>query len=272
MSDFQDAFEKGEQTKILEKDINGILHLIVPDSSSVKSMEHLMPAPLRLQSRSKFGDLDSFKAYAEKFAEEDSVIYLDEDNRRFKVIFDHHGKGKPTWGEHTSTLQLEQSHEWQRFKQYDGKKMKPKQFAEFIEDNIDYLSAKDSKGELMSSSDLFTMAQTFKINVRGEVEVDESLHQGLKKLHITNDTTLRGNSAQGNDLSFPEELSVIMRYFRNGSTYATKVFLRYRADSDGLVFFIKIPDPQGIEEDALNAFAEKVEKETNLKVLKGSFD
>lgn len=225
-----------------------------------------MPAPMRLKSKSTFSDLDSFDAYAKPFKEDDSVIYLDEENRKFKIVFDHHGKDKPTWGEHTASLKLFFSNEWTRFKKMDGEKMKPKEFAEFIEDNINYLSA-----EGMSAADLITLSENFRINVKGDVEVEDTLHAGMRKLVIKDDSTISSNTPDGRVLTIPPELKVKMRFFKNGTTYDTKVFLRYRISQGSLYFYIKIPDPEGIEEEALNAFSEKVAEKTELKVLKGTF-
>ena len=160
-TDTEFAFSKGEQTKIVMEEIEGVMHALIPDHCSLKSMEHLLPAPLRLKSRSTFHDLDSFNAYVQKFKKYDTVIYLDDDTRTFVTVFDHHGPDNPTWGEHTSKLSLELSSEWMRFKSMDGEPMKPMEFAEFIEDNVDYLSA-----DGLDASDLMTLAQDYRINVR----------------------------------------------------------------------------------------------------------
>lgn len=81
---------------------------------------------------------------------------------------------------------------------------------------------------------------------------------GKKKVHAHHD-------------DYTKPLNVDMRFFKHGITYKTKVFLRYRKTDRGLVFFIKVPDPARIEEDALNAYSDKVAAETELPIYKGFF-
>ena len=266
-SNFKDAHDLGALTKIIDKDFQGIPHVLVPQGADFKSLEKLLPAPKRIKSRSEFSDLESFDSYIQVFKETDSVIYLDEDERKYKTVFDHHAKDKPTWGDHSASLKLHLSNEWQRFKEADGETMNPKAFSEFIEDNIKYLSAED-----MDAADILTLSQNFKITVKGDIEVNETLHAGLKKLVITDDSTVKAAGNPGKELTIPEQLNVKMRFFRNGSTYSTQVYLRYRIENSRLYFFIKIPDPEFIEEEALNEYSKEVGTKTGLKVLKGVFD
>ena len=94
-SDFKDAHEAGAATKIVSEVIEGITHVLVPPNCSLESMEKLLPAPTRIRNHCTFSDLESFKAYSDQFKEDGSVIYLDEDERKYTTIFDHHKKDEP---------------------------------------------------------------------------------------------------------------------------------------------------------------------------------
>ena len=128
-------------------------------------------------------------------------------------------------GDHSASMDVTTSNEWRRFKDFDGTAMKPAEFAEFLEDNIAYLTTSDE----LSGADLLSMAQSFKIRLKGDIEVDETLSRGLKKLVITDDSTIRGANQAGKEVSFPEMLSFDLRIFKNHSAYPIKVFFAHTA-------------------------------------------
>ena len=164
-------------------------------------------------------------------------------------------------------MKLELSREWKRFVNLNETNMNPKEFAEFLEDNIDYLSTTDE----MSGADLMTMAQSFKINLKGDVQVEDTLQSGLKTLVIKDDSTLSGKNVNGQQVAFPEHIAFDLRIFKNHETYPIKVFLRYRASKDVVSFWIKIPDSEKLEEQAFDRVIENVKEKTKLKTLKGQY-
>jgi len=266
-TEMEAAFDAGAATKLIEAEYGGVNHVLVPTNCDLKSLERLMPAPNRLVAHPVFDDLDGFADYAKEFTETGSRIFVNESLHNFETVFDHHSKGKPAWGDHSAKFQLRFSREWKRFRDQDGTNMSPIEFAEFIEDNMAYISAKN-----MTAADLLTMAQTFKIKVKGEVEVNETLAGGSKKLIIIDDNVLKGVDKKGMEIKFPEKFTVKMRVFKNCDTYPIEVFLRNRTRSDSLSFFFKIPDPSGLEEAAFDKVIDQVKAKTKLPTLKGSFN
>ncbi|WP_339064778.1 DUF2303 family protein [Teredinibacter turnerae] len=266
-TEFKDAYEIGQSAEIKTIEINGITHMLTPPNCAITSMEHLMPAPNRIECHPMFGDIPSFAEYIEEFKEDGTRIFVDEANRRFVSVFDFHSKEKgPAWGDHSASMQLEFAHEWQRFKQYDNQVLKPAVFAELLEDNLQYVNAED-----LSGADLLSMAQTFKINIKGNAEVEESLHSGLKTLIIKDDSTVSARDGKGKEVKFPEKITFGLRIYKNQDHYPIEVYLRYRKKDNGLVFFIKIPDTKGAEEQALNLVIEKIRDVTQLPTLRGAF-
>ena len=266
-SDFQDAFNTGVASKTVQVSINGVEHIQVPPNCTLKSMEKLMPAPIRIREHPSFSDIDGFSSYVEQFKEKGSRIFVDDNNWSFTTIFDCHDKDKPAWGDHSASMKVILSSEWKRFTTYDGKRMVPYDFAEFLEDNIEYLSAEED----LTGADLLSMAQTFKIRVKGDVQVNESLTQGMKLLLIKDDSVVRGVNKEGTEVSFPESLRFDLRIFKNHKAFPIRVFLRTRHDNTKLEFFIKIPDPEGLQEEAFDKVIEAVKDATELPTLKGSY-
>lgn len=259
------GFEKGRQTVAVKTEINGILHLLVPNDCTLKSMEDLMPAPQRIKASPEFLDANGFAEYVNEFKVEGSRVFVDVAEMRLCTVFDCHAPGKPAWGDHSASLVLKESHEWQKFKSLDNKHMDNTAFAEFIEDHLAYIANDD-----LSGSDLLSMAQNLKVELKGELAVESTLHAGLRNLVIRDDHVLQGKSGS-KDISFPEKLKLKLRIFQGGETYPIEVYVRYRASKEGVKFWIKIPDPAGIKEEAFNVTVQSVRDLTSLPVLNGSF-
>jgi uncharacterized protein YfdQ (DUF2303 family) len=259
------GFEKGRQTILVEKEVNGILHLLVPGDCTLKSMEDLMPAPARIKASPEFLDANGFAEYVNEFKEEGSRVFVDLTDMRLCTVFDCHAKDKPAWGDHSASLALKESHEWQKFKGLDNKQMSNTDFAEFIEDHLAYIANDD-----LSGSDLLSMAQNLKVELKGELAVESTLHAGLRNLTIRDDHVMQGKVGE-KSLAFPEKLKLKLRIFQGGETYPIEVYVRYRASKEGVKFWIKIPDPAGIKEEAFNVTVQNVRELTRLPVLNGSF-
>lgn len=265
-SDFKDAYQLGQGAEIKTHTTNEVEHILIPPNCDLKSMEYLMDAPQRIKAHPEFYDIPGFNDYIKDFKEEGSRIFVDDSNYRFVTVFDCHSKDAPAWGDHSASLNVEISDEWKRFKNLNGKKLEPIEFAEFLEDNVGCIKAGN-----LSGADLLTMAQNFKIKIKGDLQIDDQLHNGLRHLTINDDSTLKGANEKGKEVKFPETLTISLRFFKNCSTYPVEVFLRYRANNDSLFFFIKIPDPDGLQEEAFNQVMAEVKEATELPTLKGSF-
>lgn len=258
----------GAATSIVSKHIGAVEHVLIPPGSELKSMEKLMPQPLRIRSHPAFGDIGSFATYAKEFQDSASRVFVDDDCHRFCIVFDGDKKDVPGWSDHSCSMSLAHSHEWGRFMDHNGSKMSSLGFAEFIEDHLPYLNDEEN---VVPSGELLTMAQTFKLKLKGDVEVEESLHRGLKTLKIQDDSTIKAGTS-GKELTFPETLHFNLRIFKNHDAFPIKVFLRYRILDNSVVFFYKIPDPKLLVEEAFNMVMESVQKETGLPVLRGVYD
>lgn len=264
-TEFQSAYDLGAAKKLDLVTIQGIEHALIPEGAKVASFENLLPAPTRIKAHPSFTDVASFHSYIESFKEDGSRIFIDEQNLRFFTVFDCHKKDQPRWGDHSASFQAKPAREWERFKSFDGKKLSQMEFAEFIEDNVTYIT------KPISGVDLLAMAQTIKVQVKGNIEIDETLHGGIKTLSIKDDSIVRGTSSKDKQLSFPEKVTLAIRVFHNHTAYQVEVFLRYRKQDNSLVFWIKIPDPKAIEELAFNAVIADIQAATKLPTLKGSY-
>ncbi len=266
-SEFQAAFDAGESSKIDIFKIDEVPHASIPIGRKLESLEHLMQYPIRIRAKIQCSDIVGFNQYIESFKVQGSRIYVDDGAFSFTTIFDGHRREQADWNEHRATLKLEHSKEWLVFNQQNECKFDPYDFAEFVEENIEYIETEND----LSGADLLTMAQSFKIKPKGEIEAEESLHSGLKTVLIKDESMLRGQNSQGAEVVFPEKIAFKLRVFKNQHTYPIKAFFRYRIRDNKLSFMYKIPNIDGIIEAAFNDVVEDVRKETGLPLLYGKF-
>jgi uncharacterized protein YfdQ (DUF2303 family) len=265
-TEYQAAYSQGAAQKVVMEEIEGVQHVLVPPGSNLSSMEGLLPAPTRIKAHPEFNDADGFVDYTGEFKEEGSRIFVNQSEWRFFTIFDSHAKDKPAWGDHSASLQMKESHEWKLFKQADGVKMTPMDLAEFLEDNLAYISGP------IEGADLLTMVQNLKVQLKGELNVEHTQQSGLKKYLIQDDSTMKGANRKGKELIFPEKIQLSLRVFDNHNTYPLSVFLRDRVSKESVTFWIKIPDIKGIEEQAFDNVINEVREKTELKTLKGRWE
>jgi len=263
-TDFEAAFLEGTYTCIVTDTIHGVPHVQVPRGAEFKSLEHLLPAPSRIVASPEFYDVAGFLDYTAEFAVSGSRVFVDAGSWRFFTVFDAHAPGAPAWGDHCASLQLKQSPEWKRFKAVSDHKMDPMTLAEFIEENVEYFVGPLTGGELL------TMAQNLKVSLKGDLQVDHRTQSGLKQLIIKDDSTLSGKSGE-KELAFPEKVELSLRIFDQHTAYKVSVFLRYRATKDGITFWLKIPDVEGIEEQAFDRVISEIAEKSELKTLKGRY-
>lgn len=263
-SEYKTAFNHGRQTGVVSCVIEGVEHIQLPGDCTLKSMESLLPAPRRIVANPEFYDVAGFADYANEFKSEGTRVFVNQADRQFFTIFDFHAPGKPAWGDHSASLAMQLSPEWKRWKAVDGKPMKPTELAEWLEDNLEYIHAPVTGAELLE------MAQDFKVSLKGDLQVEQSLHAGLRILQIKDDSTLSGKTGS-KDLSFPERVELALRIYENCDAYPIKVYLRYRIAKESVTFFFKIPDPARLEDQAFDVVADRVERTTGLKTLRGRF-
>lgn len=268
-NDFQSAFSAGAEQDIVRQDIHGTTHVLLPESCSLKSMEHLMPSPSRIKASPEFNDIEGFADYTEEFSEPGSRIFVSEGIHRFETVFDCHHKDNPAWGEHRASLTMPLSDEWGRLVRLSEEAMSMQKFSEFVEDHLAYIAGTEDSG--LSAADVMSMAQSYKVKLRGNVDVEDRVDNGLRKLVFKDDSTVHGSNINGKEVIFPNKLVFKMPVFKNHHTYAIEVYLRQRIKDDRTPqFWFKIPDYKKTEEIAFDNIIDEVRKTTKLKVLKGS--
>lgn len=266
LTEFEAAFSQGMAAQLTTTSVNGIDHAIIPENAKLQSFERLMPAPQRIRARHTFHDVDSFARYFNEFADESTRIFVDETRGNFTAVFDCDHKDKPAWGEHMANLEFCISPEWRRFCNLNNERMRQKEFAEFIEDSIEYITG---PGEYTGAK-MLEVAQNVAIDIKGTFQCNDTTAQGLKILNIKDESTA---AAQIGDkkIAIPTTLDFSLRVYRGSASYKFSALLRHRANKDGIVFWYTIPDLPRVQELAFNNVIEQVDRACNRVCFRGEY-
>lgn len=238
-------------TALGAKDINGVPHLIVPPNYDVKNLEALLNAPIRIRARAELADAKSFIDYWQKFATDKSVIFADEDHRKFNAIFDYHADAaNPGWCEHEAALTLTHSDEWTRWRSRNNQQMKQRDFAEFIEDNI-----KDVFEP--TGAELLEVAKTLTVNKKLNFRSSQELSNG--QVQLTYNEEIKGEAGATGQLTIPTSITIGLRVFKGLDAYSVKARFRYRISDEGVLSFsYHLDNVETILEDAFNSVMKQI--------------
>lgn len=250
VSTIADMIRKAEAVQTIE----GVPVVILSEGQRHIEMEHLLSSPTALDENVKVVSVDSFVAYWRRYADNDSVIFVDDKAHTVNAVFDYHGDGgEPEWCRHKMTMSLLATPEWAKWRQNSGKRLGQVEFAEFIQDNMTDVVNPDGATLLEIVTNLSNhRTAKFASNIR--------LDNG--QVQFTYEEELKGAATAG-QVSIPQEFELGIRPFARCASYSVGARLRYRVtDERALTIWYEIKRPERIEVDAfdsvLNELIEKI--------------
>lgn len=240
---------------------------VVPDGYHVQSLKDQIPdLPPRRIADVRLFDAESFISYVNAFKAPETRIFADLQARAIGAILDYHeagATGAARWGQHSVTLQLRLTPEWQRWVSMDRKKVSQLDFAEFIEDNLPDIASPDGSDILQVSRSLeATKTVTFASGVRlDNGQVDLTYKENIDGAARVNQQTVR----------IPESFVLGLAPFEGTPKYRLVARLRYRIGDGGrLTIGFDLVQPEKVLEDAFEVIVVNVESQAGLSVWSGA--
>lgn len=264
------ALEAGKQLATLGQEIRrldeGAPFVLGRDGQPV-SLEAFLERPLRIQQRVSFLDVASFVDYVQRYKpdeevhdkranSESAVLFADADAGTVTAYLDYHGP-LPAHLEHTATLVLRRSEEWQAWTSRNGQQMGQDALAEFLEERV--LDIREPE-----SASVLEAVRNLKLSRNSRYERTTDLTNGNVQLHYVDETQNPGK------YTLPSELTLALRVWEHGEYYEARAQLRYRLREDKLWFQYKLQRPDLIQRDAFRQILETVEAGTGIRPLIGS--
>lgn len=244
--------------------LQGVPHLLLPNHINRESLEHLLPAPMRVRGLYNFEDPSSFARYIEEFKEDGTRVFADFDKYRFLAVINGSLKGSPAHSDHRVTLNMTTTQEWKAWVEKNGKRMGPREFALFLENHI-----REITGEF-SGTELLAMCRGLRTYIKGGMTADENVAEGKRSLAFSMNTQVAGQRPGGQEVAFPETIQITLKVFNHFNAYVFEPRLRWDSeDGKGVVFWYDLIDPVTVQRAAFEQAVDEVNQATGLKAFIG---
>lgn len=269
------------------KDGNDVL-VIPSGKQAINLKEKMAPylkTPERVTGRSNHHTLASFTTHFNKFKVSGSAIFASEDVKRpeLQAVYNYaNSSAEPNWRDHRAVLHCRLSDEWQAWTGASKKPMSQREFAEFIEENIDDVQVKpdlENPANAMlkdislllgypfaSQQEMLTLSRGIEINEGAKAASKVNLQTGERTIQYENQH-LDGDNKP---LKIPGLFLVRIPVFLDGAPYLLPVRLRYRLQQGVVLWSYDIYREDRAFKDAYNEICEQVATATSTFVYIGS--
>lgn len=272
------------------------------DEHGVHPVGHGIFDNWRENPRSRIGiarltTLDSFIAHVNRFGDEDSAVFVNDDpaHPSLRAVLDYHRRdtlvrqdegeevvatrehGEYRWGRHQSQFDFPLSEEWQAWTERDKEQFTMTQFSDFLEkragdiDGFDDGAISDSlarfvqvnggKDRIASFGQLLELSRGLRVNENSAVEQAINL--------ATGEGQIRFAAEHSTSVKVPTMFFIAIPIFKRGVFYRIGVQLRYRKLPTGLVFWYELNRPDLSFDHALREAVERVDRDTEAQVFFG---
>lgn len=255
--------------------------LINPRTGEARSLAALIE-PWRTRPERKIGTasvdtIESFIELLDRHKTENSVIFADTDWNKpsLTAVVDYSGQTDADFGAHRIRYDFPRSEEW---KVWVGKHSKPLgqvDFAEFIEDHIQDLSAPDTLEEeqferLFSCkvgypNDLVMLSRGLQINAEVRVKTALKLQSGESQIVFEEDH----KNADGQPISVPGVFIINIPIFHGGASTRIPVRLRYKLRDGAIAWTFMLHRPDVYITEEVRRDLERAARETELPKFEG---
>lgn len=239
------------------KDLDGHPLLVIPENSSVVSLEEFLPSPLRKTASLRMRDEKSFVAYFNLHKTEASQVYGQINPPKLKGVIDDSSATEAGWREHVVSYDCPLSRQWVAWADKDGKPQSQEEFATFIERNLLDI-VEPSCAEMLEISRSFEAKK--KVDFKSAIRLDNG------QVQFGYEEEVQGTAAKGS-IQIPETFKIGVPVFENGTGYMLECRLRYRLHESQLRMWYEIINPEKVLEDATQEIWNRIQEQTERVIF-----
>lgn len=183
-------------------------------------------------------------------------VWADLDARTVTAYLD----GLDGWRQHSATLRLRHSREWDEWARIDGKLLPQTAFAQFIEDHLSTIGAPDG-------AQLLDICQSLQAHTNVSFKQSTLLANGQRQFKF--EETVEARAGQRGDLTIPAELVLVLRPFTGSESIGITARFRYRLVDGQLTIGVRLAEPERAVEEAFDQIVESVADRLPVPVLNG---
>lgn len=254
-------FEKMEEVSkqiaatTIQRQNEGKPFAIVDGDYKAIDLEKFLPAPITTERKVNVSTEASFIDYFNRFALENSAVFLNPDTTSITGVIDYDDKLVPAWGKHVVHYNCPLSKEWHAWIKGDRVRMNQVEFAEFVENNLrDFITP--------NGASMLELATKFNVVRKATFGSAIRLNTGEMQFQFSEEN-------QKGTVEVPEKFSLGLSPFKDGQRYSIEARLRYRLNEGSLRLWYELIDADRVLEDAFADIAGNIKKsipETTLTV------
>lgn len=232
-AEFQSAYLAGQQS--LQH--AGDLPFVVRPDGAVEKFKETLERPLQLEQTVNLHTAKDFIAYVNRFADENSVIFVDVLNGHIQGVLDYHqvqvvdgyeSNAHQRHCKHVAHFKVKQTPEFQKIKESSGRKFSQTDFALFLEDVMPYINQP-------TAAELYEIVTT--LSAKTNVDFKSGIRTDNGQVSLTYNENIEAGAGRTGNLSIPESIVFGIQVHRGGSHYALPARFRYRIKDGDLVMW-----------------------------------
>lgn len=246
----------------------GIPYVLVPQNSTVKSLEHLLPRPSRKQGLVSVARPESFVEFLSWHSEVGrSTIYVCIDSEasllRAVCVLNDHSPDAQNWRDHRCIFEPRLSVEWKRWIGQDRKQMTQGDFAAWLEENRGDVATLEG---MPDGAQILEMALKFEATAEKRLKSHVSLSSGCRSFEFVD----REDDGTRTLMKVFERFTIGIPVFA-GSTdaYPIEARLRYRNNSGTLGFWYELIRADKVFKQAAEEIAEGLAEKSGITLIHG---
>ncbi len=190
-----------ESLKTATKSTDVLPFVVVPHGSEVHPFKELLARPINLEQSVSLNTAKDFIAYVTRYADKNSLVFVDVLEGKFKAVLDYHEVEKetntgavlsPRHGKHIARFVAEKTPEFKKIEDKSGEKFSQTNFALFLEDVMPYINQPDA-------AVLYEIVQT--LNAKTNVDFKSGIRTDNGQVQLTYNETIEARG--GNHYALP---------------------------------------------------------------------
>lgn len=231
----KDAFTIGQTSLQIA---GGVLPFVVtPEGGRVNYFEQTLERPLQLKQVTGLHTAKDFIAYVNRFADKNSVVFVDVLGGKIQAILDfHEAKAVESYNsnalqrhcEHVANFRVNHTPEFLKIKENSGKKMTQMDFALFLEDVMPYVNQP-------AAAELYEIVNT--LQAKTDIDFKSGTRTDNGQVSLTYNENIQASAGRQGNLNIPEQIVFGIQVHRGGDHYALPARFRYRIKEGNIIFW-----------------------------------
>lgn len=237
-NNIETAYNLGMQSlKQAAKVLDAVPFVVVPEGSKVHKFEEVLDRPLNLKQSVNLHTAKDLISYVNRFADANSVIFVDVLNGRIKAVLDYH-EAIAVAGYNSNAMQrncfhvahfiVDKTTEFKKIEENSGKKLSQQDFALFLEDIMPYIADP-------VATELYEIVQTLSANTK--IDFKSGVRTNNGEVTLTYNESIEATAGREGKLIIPEEIKFGIQVHRGGNHYLLPARFRYRVTGGNLTLW-----------------------------------